>query len=653
MATKYKLAPPFRWTFLNKVAQPAISGYILCWKASSHSTPKLAYQDQAGTLPYPLDPITGYEKIPLDSGAGVNAIYFADDEPYFVELYDAVGSKLAEADDYPESTSITPPATVNDSTNYILNGQFRYLNNNVYVDERVDVSANLDVSPYYIFGNSLYGGGGAGKIVFYKSNATATDYCTLKKFLPGENLVEANAEYYIKHECTSIGAGETHKRYLFIVGDVNAFEGKHIIAAIAGISPMSAVLKIYYRKYYGSGGSATEDVLLSTNTIQLTTSWAKHNIESDVPIPLSTGKTIGTGNYFAIIVDLPLAQSLDLSFTNVQCNLSEVEVPYQHQTAEQSLSILKSVQLPDLSQGNYFDTIGDVLALTPGYTTKTLSYRPEPPVGSVVDWPVDFDMCPSGWLPWGAGGVYATSIYPRLYNLFTKNRTINSIYGLGDSCYYTSLVGDTINITNTVAGACTAIADVNTGFTLSVVTPGGPGVVQTSRIVCKAASTFVHGAHFNYFTTTGSYTVVMCKNYHYISPGPHTAIPVFYFEGETASQIAARVGLAMSPIVFAFPVFLGMSPRLTALGSGNDPDRLTRTARGDGTVGDAVGTTQHWQLESHLHPIPNVGQNSGTGVAAGAWDIAPPTPPIAKSTSLTGGNQTNPINYNTNKIIKY
>lgn len=648
MATKFKLAPPFRWTFLNKVAQPAITGYLLLWKASSHSTPKLAYKDEAGLIPYPLDPDTGYEKIPLDSGAGVNAIYFADDEPYFAELYAADGDLLAQCDNYPESQSITPPPTVNDTTNYILNGQFRYVNSDVFVDEKVDVSAKLDVSPYVIFGNPLGLDGSSGKIMFYKSNASATDFCTLKKFLPGEDVVEANGEYYIHHECTSAGAGETHKRYLFLIGDVNVFEGKHIIVSIAGISPVSSIVGISYRKYYGPTGSATEDLPLSTNKIQFTTSWAKHSIESDVPIPLSTGKTIVAGNYFGIIIDLPLAASFDLSFTNVQSNLSETEVPYQHQTAEQTLSILKSVELPQLTPGDYFESVNDVLTITPNYLQKSLSYLPPVPVGGILDWPVGFDQCPNGYLPWGVGGYYVTSIYPRLYNLFTKNRTINSPYGLGDSTTATVL-SDTVTVTNTFSGACTALADVNTGFTFSVITPGGPGVPQVSRIVCKAASTFISGAHFNYFTVSGAYTVILCKNFHYVSPGPNPPVVVYYSDGDSAATIASKVWLALSPIVFALPVFAGMNPRLTAQGSPNDPDRLTRTARADGIGGDVVGTTQHWQIQSHDHYY---NENKGTYAIGGGSPPAAGGDIAVSLTTLTGGLQTNGINYYTNKIIK-
>lgn len=52
---------------------------------------------------------------------------------------------------------------------------------------------------------------------------------------------------------------------------------------------------------------------------------------------------------------------------------------------------------------------------------------------------------------------------------------------------------------------------------------------------------------------------------------------------------------------FAIPQYEGEFLRGTARGSGSDPDTDTRTDRGDGTVGNAVGTRQLHAVETHTH----------------------------------------------------
>lgn len=86
-----------------------------------------------------------------------------------------------------------------------------------------------------------------------------------------------------------------------------------------------------------------------------------------------------------------------------------------------------------------------------------------------------------------------------------------------------------------------------------------------------------------------------------------------------------------------------------------DPDRLTRTDRGDGTAGDNVGTKQQDEFESHTH-------TANTGSGAGAHDYIFPdgdgNPTFAQALnapaiSNTGGNETRPRNVYMMYIIKY
>ena len=85
-------------------------------------------------------------------------------------------------------------------------------------------------------------------------------------------------------------------------------------------------------------------------------------------------------------------------------------------------------------------------------------------------------------------------------------------------------------------------------------------------------------------------------------------------------------------------------------GAGRDPDRASRTDRGDGTTGDNVGSKQSDQYRSHSHFIGNTGitgsgsvhdytQNAGGGSAS--------------NSGSSGGNETRPRNVYTNYCIRF
>ena len=100
---------------------------------------------------------------------------------------------------------------------------------------------------------------------------------------------------------------------------------------------------------------------------------------------------------------------------------------------------------------------------------------------------------------------------------------------------------------------------------------------------------------------------------------------------------------------FNLPDYRGRFLRGWAHGQTTDPDKATRTDRGDSVTGDYVGTKQADGLKSHLHNIVS-GPSAGgvTNNTAGANDSG-----TDKNTALTGGNETRPININVMFIIKY
>lgn len=115
---------------------------------------------------------------------------------------------------------------------------------------------------------------------------------------------------------------------------------------------------------------------------------------------------------------------------------------------------------------------------------------------------------------------------------------------------------------------------------------------------------------------------------------------------------------------FNLPDYRGVFLRGWDHGAGVDPNAATRTARGDGTTGDAIGTEQDDAAEAHYHTIANGdgttgGLNSGNYLASnnsGQWfgytlAGSGSTPSIGRTSSTTG-SETRPKNVNIMFIIK-
>ena len=101
---------------------------------------------------------------------------------------------------------------------------------------------------------------------------------------------------------------------------------------------------------------------------------------------------------------------------------------------------------------------------------------------------------------------------------------------------------------------------------------------------------------------------------------------------------------------FNLPDLRGQFIRGRAGGSGNDPDRTSRTDRGDGGVGDLVGTKQGDEFKSHQHGLPiyannNAGPQAENADTSGGLHTA--------FSFSAGGSETRPTNVYMNYIIRF
>jgi len=113
--------------------------------------------------------------------------------------------------------------------------------------------------------------------------------------------------------------------------------------------------------------------------------------------------------------------------------------------------------------------------------------------------------------------------------------------------------------------------------------------------------------------------------------------------------ISTTYGTGNGSTTFNIPDYRGQFLRGFANGQATDPDRSTRTNRGDGTTGDAVGTKQLDEFESHTHLGSvysyYIGANGGYGYVSGTNQ--------ATATSASGGNETRPTNISVMWCIKF
>ena len=111
--------------------------------------------------------------------------------------------------------------------------------------------------------------------------------------------------------------------------------------------------------------------------------------------------------------------------------------------------------------------------------------------------------------------------------------------------------------------------------------------------------------------------------------------------------ISDDYGAGDGSATFNLPDLRGEFIRGFANGSTNDPDRASRTTRGDGTTGDNVGTKQGYQLQSHTHTYSRAAANNRADGGSSSM-----TGYGTNTTDATGGNETRPRNVQLMYCIK-
>ena len=115
------------------------------------------------------------------------------------------------------------------------------------------------------------------------------------------------------------------------------------------------------------------------------------------------------------------------------------------------------------------------------------------------------------------------------------------------------------------------------------------------------------------------------------------------------AAIDTMYGAGNGSTTFNLPDYRGYFLRGWDRGANRDPDRSTRTDRGDGTTGNAVGTRQGDEFKSHTHSQKRATWGYPEYIDSGNnLTIA-----NAGTTGASGGNETRPKNVTVMYCIKY
>jgi len=222
------------------------------------------------------------------------------------------------------------------------------------------------------------------------------------------------------------------------------------------------------------------------------------------------------------------------------------------------------------------------------------------PSGLECLWPAGTP--PSGWLE-EDGGTYSMSTYEDLFDVFLD------AYGQNTGVTFT-----TAHATDIMTSASHLLTD---GLIVTLTNSGGAlpsGLSAGTKYFVISASTNT----FQLSATSGGAAI----DYSDDGTGTHS----FHTQ-------------------FKVPDMRGEFVRGWDNGAGTDPDAATRTDRGDGTTGDAIGTKQADELKSHTHGSVYISGSVGGGNTLAHY--------ASGSSAATGGNETRPRNVNKMFVIKY
>ena len=452
MATvSYSLEPKCIDYYCDQNGLPLIAGTVQWSKATDHDTRKAVYETDVITPPATTPPAYDNPHT-LDSAGSMSAPYYADDEPYYIEVRASDTTLIKSFDNYPSSAGEGPPVVTEfDPTNYLLNPQFRFHYQEEYTNEDLD-STNLVLIA-------------ADNWNFKRNNTSATNTLTFNEFVLGQTNVPENPKYYLRYACTAIGGGgETRKDIIHRIKGVETLSGETVTINIRARSSTNSQIQILVRQGFGTGGTPSEAV--ETLTLeQLTTDWEEYTIT--LVIPSVSGKTLGTNDndHLEIGIRLPLDIISEVDITNMQMNKGDELLEFNYKTYEMSEVEKKAIELPNLTNDDIH---------LPLWVDTDHSYAIADHVVGTLLTSATPDTSIKGYLLCSGNEYKAADYIPGTDGKLTYRRLFNkigNIYGSGLDGFFCYTLGgsatDTCICRNSNSGAVTNWSDNDTGFSFS------------------------------------------------------------------------------------------------------------------------------------------------------------------------------------------
>jgi hypothetical protein len=326
-------APMLQNYFVDKLTgAPLAAGVISFYEDTSRLMFKNLYylSGSPGSYTYiPLDnPLTlsSVGTIVDNNGNQTIPFYYPYDEedetqgePYYVVIKDSEGNEQYTIQNFPNNISDDPgPSPTNQlSENFWPNGQFLAHNsllNNLVVNGTSQVVVEGSTSNTSV----IVAQGGAVGIYFVKPvSSLDTDTITFNQIGSEPANVTGNPRYSIKLACTAVVSSDTFKELRVRYNNVNRFSSSQYGYSISfqgqNNNPGDVTIGLSYIRYYGSGGSTTQKVSISTFTLS-----PGFNTNSvSLQFPLVT-ETIGSGNddYIELSIILPPTGLYGVELTN-------------------------------------------------------------------------------------------------------------------------------------------------------------------------------------------------------------------------------------------------------------------------------------------------------------------------------------------------
>lgn len=376
-------APMLQDYLVDKDGTPMSGGTITMYHDNSRTTLKNWYYQSGApgnytyiTLPNPLT-LSAAGTISDLNGVDTIPFYYPYSEvdesvvdPYYVTIVNYAQTNQITRANFPFLGSGGTATTVNTFNNLVTNSSFwRNIQPNT-TNITPFVSYNLSSKTQQVVAPSQHDGFRYPDVQFLKTNTSATDAVTFTPFPLTSSQPIANTvvpEYYLSHDCSAAGTGETQKCYQFPISlHVNTLASVPFTFSIdAQNDPTHGqtgtgqnVISLFIFQDTGTGGTAVP--LIEFGQITLSTTWTNYTF-TDV-FPATTGLILGQGadDALYIQVQMPLNLTCGINFTNPSLYLTTNVVPnYQFQTYDQVDTIINSPRTGDIrTSTNTFQPYG-------------------------------------------------------------------------------------------------------------------------------------------------------------------------------------------------------------------------------------------------------------------------------------------------------